>query len=375
MTAVEREFPTINAVIDAAYDRMEPEVWDYVAGGAESETTLRRNRLAFDRIALRPRRLRDARERSTETVFLGRTLSAPVLFAPVGSIGKYFADGALGPARVAERLGTGLFLSNSASPPLQAVTAATSAPVVYQLYIRGDRRWTEEQIRHAEASGCAAISLTADRSAPGHRERSVVNGYSGPRGSGAGGTDDLYQYHEGLTWQDVEWLRSLTALPLIVKGIMCGEDADLAVRCGADVVYISNHGGRSLDHLPGTSEVLPEVVEAVAGRADVIIDSGFLYGSDVLKALAYGAKAVLVGKLMVWSLAAGGEPALEGAMRMLQRDLFDLMGHLGVLRVDELGPQYLLPSFAPPASEFIGFASGFDLARRAARNGGGAGCG
>lgn len=359
------EFPTITTIIEAAHRNLKPEVWDYLSGGAESEVTLRRNRAGFDRIAFRPRLMRGVVGRDISTSFVGHDLRLPVMLAPVGSITRYHPDGALACARVAERKGTITFVSNLAKPTIEEVSARVDGPLVLQLYVRGDRSLAEAEVRRAEAAGCVAICLTADLAAPGHRERNLVNAFAGPRGAGPaanpdnpGGLNDLFLSNEALTWDDFAALRKVTDLPLIIKGITCAEDARLAVEHGADVVYVSNHGGRQLDHLRSSIEVLPEVVDAVGGQAEVIIDSGFVRGADVLKALALGARAVLIGKMMGWGLAAAGEPGLDRTLDLIGEEVSDLMAHLGVRRLDELTTASVQPAYAPPDSDWIGFASG-----------------
>lgn len=361
-TSDELEWLTLNDIIQAAHRNLSPELWDYLSGGAESETTLRRNRLAFERIAFRPRRLRDVLGRTTAISFLGRDLKCPVMLAPVGSIAKYHPDGALACARVAERLGTVAFVSSLAFPAIEQVRSGTNGILVLQLYIRGDRGWIDEQLRRAEAAECAGVCLTIDLVERGHRERNIRNRFGGSRGSGItagpGDLDTVIRAQEALTWADLEWIKSRTNLPIIVKGIVCREDAELAVSCGADVIYVSNHGGRQLDHMQSTIEVLPEVIGAVGDAAEVVVDSGFVRGSDVLKALAMGARAVVVGKLMAWGLAAGGERGLQSAIELLRAEIVDLMAHLGVRTIEELTPDWIVSTFAPSETGWIGFATG-----------------
>jgi glycolate oxidase len=361
------KLPTITSIIEAAHRNLPRELWDYLSGGAESEVTLHRNRAAFDRIAFRPRLMRGVEDRDTSTSFLGRHLDLPVMLAPVGSIARYHPDGALACARVAHRMGTIAFVSCMAAPALEEIRAATDAPLVLQLYMRGGRAGAEAEVRRAEAVGCVGVCLTADLAAPGHRERNLVNEFGGPRGAGPAGNpanprglNDLFLSNEALTWDDFGALRECTKLPFMVKGITCAEDARLAVEHGADVVYVSNHGGRQVDHVRAAIDALPEVVRAVNGRAEVIVDSGFVRGADVLKAIACGARAVLIGKLMGWGLGAAGEAGLERALELLNEEIFDLMAHLGVRRLEELGPDSILPAFAPPESAWIGFARGRD---------------
>jgi glycolate oxidase len=342
------QFPVITSIIEAARAKLSPELWDIASGGAESETTLRRNRAGFDQIAFRPRLLRDVHSRSTASTFLGQELNLPVMFAPVGSLGKYHPDGALAVARVAERAGSATFVS-ALTPGWEEVRAKTRGPMVLQFFTLGNRDWIENLVRRAEHVGAVGLCLTVDTAARGHRERDLRNNRA------ASPYDIGERYQETFTWADFDWLRSITKLPLILKGLMCAEDARLAVEHRADVVHVSNHGGRQLDHLPSTIEVLPEIIAAVNGRAVVIIDGGFIRGSDVLKALALGASAVLIGKLMVWALAAGGEAGLEHALELLRREISDLLAHLGVRSLRELNAEYVRPVAPPPDGTWIGF--------------------
>jgi isopentenyl diphosphate isomerase/L-lactate dehydrogenase-like FMN-dependent dehydrogenase len=350
--------PTIDSVIAAAYDTLDPDLWDYLAGGAESEVTLRRNRAAFEQLALRPRLLRGVGDRDAATTLLGQELAFPVVLAPVGSIGKYHPDGAAACARVAERLGTLAYVSSAADPGLEAARTQSAAPLIWQLYVRGGRSWIEEQLAIADATGCTALCITADVTAPGHRERNLMNFFGGPRGAATSAADhDMFDHQAALTWDDLGWLAQRSALPLVVKGITNGDDARLAVEHGAAVVHVSNHGGRQLDHMRSTMEVLPEVVAAVDGRAEIVVDSGFVRGSDVIKALALGARAVAVGKLMVWGLAADGEDGLEHVLTLLRDEITDLMAHVGVNRLDELTPDHVVAAAAAPQRDWIGFAA------------------
>ncbi|WP_375000849.1 alpha-hydroxy acid oxidase [Aeromicrobium sp. CTD01-1L150] len=338
---------TIPEVVHQARRTLTEEAWHYSCGGAESETTLRRNRTAFSELALLPRVLAGAGKPDTSSTFLGRQLDLPVLLAPVGSITTFHPDGALACARVASGAGTGAFVGTLSHPSLEAVRNGSDAPLYFQLYIYGDRDWMQQLVDRVEAAGYDAICVTVDVAAYGRRERDLHNRYF-PRRSlerpNLGGCSDVPQmvesdaYNAALTWDDLAWLRSRTRLPLIVKGIMVGEDAAIAVEHGIDVVYVSNHGGRQLDHTLGSIDALPDVVAAVDGRADVVLDSGIMRGSDVVKALALGASAVAIGKLMAWGLAAGGEAGLLKVMQLLTTELVTTLTNLGVGSVEQLHP-------------------------------------
>ncbi len=339
---------TIADLIRGARQRLAPDLWDHVSGGVESETTLRRNRLAMETYAFRPRVLRGVAEPQTATTVLGQAVRLPVLLAPIGSIAAFHPDGALAPARVASRLGTVSVVGTLASPGLMEVASAATAPLFFQIYVRGDRAWLLDLVGRAEAAGYAALCLSVDSTGEARRERDLHNraphpnaGFPSPNLPSDGGSRD-FQVRFG--WEEFDWLRSATRLPIAVKGILTAEDAAAAVEHGADAIYVSNHGGRELDHCPSTLEVLAEVVAAVAGRAEVLADSGFLHGSDVVKALALGARAVLVGKLQVWALAAAGEPGLEDALAILGDEIRHTLRLLGVPDVRDLSPAVLRPS-------------------------------
>lgn len=342
---------TIPQIVAAAEENLPPHVWEYSRGGAETETTLRRNRLGLDSLAFRPRVLRDVRTRSTATTFLDVPLALPVMLGPVGSISLFDPDGALACARAAERAGTATFVGSVASPSLEDVAAGTGSPLFFQLYVTGDRAQTEDLVRRAVAAGYRGICLTVDSAAYGRRERDIVNGFrpldrAKPNIAPAAGAPvevdaataarTSAAYRAGVTWDDVDWLREICPVPLMLKGIACAEDAVLAVEHGVDVVYVSNHGGRQLDHGAATIDVLPEVVAAVAGRARVLVDSGFTRGTDVLKALALGADAVVIGKLMTWGLAAGGVDGLARVLELLRVEMDTAMANIGVTTVQEL---------------------------------------
>lgn len=344
------QWETIPEIIQAARERLSNHVWDYSAGGAETEVTLRRNRAALERIAFRPRVLRDVHERRTSTTVLGVDIALPVMLAPIGSVNQFDPDGALASAMAAEAVGTGAVIGSLSSPSLEVVRGGTRGPLLLQMYYNGDRAWTERLVRRAEDAGYLGLCLTVDAAVYGRRGRDIAHRFRPSGGTFAPktGSEPDHSRRDGATWADVEWLRGLTELPFVLKGITCADDAHLAVETGADAVYVSNHGGRQLDHMAATIEVLPEVVETVAGRAQVLVDGGFTHGTDVLKALALGARAVLVGKLMAWGLAAGGVAGLVRVLEILQLEISTAMGTLGITSVDELSADFLRPGSPVP---------------------------
>jgi isopentenyl diphosphate isomerase/L-lactate dehydrogenase-like FMN-dependent dehydrogenase len=311
---------------EAARERLEPAAYDYVAGGAGDERTLRANAAAFARWELRPRVLVDVGSVSAATTVLGTEVALPVLVAPTAFQRLVDPEGELAMARAAAGAGTVMTLATLSSvSPAELAAAAPGAPQWFQLYWSRDRGFTQELVEAVTEAGFVALVLTVDLPVAGRRERDLRARFALP--------DDLplpnvplriqgEDFHTALhavvddtiTWRDLEWLRSVCGLPLVVKGILTAEDALLAVEHGAAAVVVSNHGGRQLDGVPATLDVLPEVVEAVGERVEVLLDGGIRRGVDVLKALALGARATLSGRALLWGLAAAGE---DGAARVL----------------------------------------------------------
>ena len=341
---------TIPEIVRSARSALTPAEWDYSCGGADSETTLRRNRLSFSELAFRPRVLTGPGHPGTGTTLLGHHLELPVLLAPIGTITTFHPDGALACARAAQDAGTGAFVGTLSHPALEVVRAGSRAPLFFQLYVYGNRDWLQRLVERVEGAGYQGLCVTVDVSAYGRRERDLHNQYF-PRqhderpnlGTSTGVAEMVHQeaYNAALTWDDLAWLREVTRLPLMVKGVMTQEDAVIAADHGIDVVYVSNHGGRQLDHAPASIDVLPEIVTAVKGRVEIVLDSGIMRGTDVVKALALGARAVAIGKLMAWGLAAGGESGLLRVLELLRTEMAITMANLGVRSVEELHPGLL----------------------------------
>ncbi len=338
---------TMHAIIDAARANLDDDVWDYVAGGSESETTLRRNRLAIDSLALRPRVLRDVSSIDPSGTLLGQRLRIPVVLAPLGGLETITPDGGLVQVRAAERFGVLALISSITEPGLEAVGAATTGPKVSQLYIRGDEAWADELIGRVVAAGYTAIALTVDSAYYGRRERQLRGSWLPPTHQFGGDPGIIWQSR--LSWDWLERMHDRAGMPLIVKGIQTARDAELAVEHGFEVIYVSNHGGRQLDHGEGAIDTLSEVVDAVAGQAQIVVDGGFMRGTDVLKAIALGADAVGLGRLQAYALAAGGEGGLVRALELLEEEIRNAMGLLGVASLDQLDPSFVAPSRALPA--------------------------
>jgi len=334
-----KDMLTLQEIAIAARRNLSPMLWDTLCGGSDSETTLRRNRLALDSLALRQRVLVNVADIDTTTTLLGKKLSLPVFIAPVGNF-LQLADpqGAIAVARGAIARGTTAFISTAAKPSLEAVAEAASEPLLFQLYVRSDRAWVKEILSRAKAAGYRAICVTVDRAYYSRRERDVINRFLMRESAG----DPRHQ--ASLNWEDIVWMKQHTGLPMILKGIATAEDARLAVEHGADVIYVSNHGGRQLDHAQASIEVLPEVVAAVDGRAEVLVDGGILRGTDVIKAIALGARAVGVGKLQGLALAAAGEAGIARMLELLELEIRTMLGLMGVTSLAQLNPSWVRPA-------------------------------
>lgn len=334
-----REFNTLQEMVMHARQNLSRFQWDTLCGGSDSETTLRRNRMALDCLSLRQRVLVDVSKIDMQTTLLGEKLKLPVFIAPVGNF-LQIADpmGAVAVARGALAAGTTAFISTAAKPSIEEVARSVDKPLLFQLYVRSDRAWMRGFLDRAKAAGYRAICVTVDRAYYSRRERDIINQYLQRADAG----DPRHQ--ASLTWEDAAWIKQHTKLPLILKGIATAEDAELAVKIGADVVYVSNHGGRQIDHGQATIEVLPEVVAAVKGKAEVLWDGGVTRGTDVVKALALGARAVGVGKLQGWALAAAGQHGITRMFELLAQEIHTTLGLMGVKSIKELNPSWVRPA-------------------------------
>ncbi len=308
-----------------ARERLPQMAWDYYASGADDEHCVRRNVDAYAKIELHYRVLVDVARRNLATTLLGERLAMPIAVAPTAFHRLAHPDGELATVRAAGEAGTLFVLSTLSTTAVEAVTAAATGPVWFQLYVYKDRGATEALVRRVEAAGCRALVLTVDAPLLGRRERDVKNRFALPpplaienlHGAGEhvpprSGDSGLAAYvadllDAGLTWDVIGWLRSITRLPVVVKGIVRADDAVHAIQAGAAGVVVSNHGGRQLDASPATIDVVARIADAVAGRGEILLDSGVRRGTDVIKAIALGARAVFVGRPVLWGLAAGGQ--------------------------------------------------------------------
>jgi isopentenyl diphosphate isomerase/L-lactate dehydrogenase-like FMN-dependent dehydrogenase len=338
----DEQFLTTTELVDAARERLSEAVWDYVCGGAETEATLIRNRSALDAIAFRPRVLQDVERIDTGREFLGRRSRLPVLLAPVGGMTQLDPQGALPAARAAAAFGCPVIVSSVTGPAIEQTAAAAGEQFIAQLYIQGDRAWVEDRVAQLVELGARSVCVTVDVAHYGRRERSLIQRQpigARPLTGLAPGDEFLMR----CDWTLIERIRAMIDIPLMIKGIATAEDAQLAVGHGVDVIYVSNHGGRQLDHCRGGIDVLPEVVAAVRGKARVVVDGGFMRGTDVLKAIAMGADMVGLGKLQALALAAAGQAGVERMLELLEEEITIAMRLLGVVSCEELDGGYLHP--------------------------------
>lgn len=329
----------IVAVTDAeplARERLSHMAYEYVAGAAADGNTLRWNREAYDRIRLRPKVLIDVSELDLRTTVLGQELPFPILLAPTAYHRVYHPDGEIGTARAASSQGAAMVLSSFANTAVEDVAHATTAPLWFQLYAQRDRGFTKDLVQRAEAAGCRALCITVDTPVGGARDREKrvhfalpdgldlpnLRGLKNPASSHRPKGHDIFSaiLDPTLTWKEVAWLRSVARTPVLLKGILNPDDADRAAKEGMAGIIVSNHGARNLDTVPATIEALPTVVDKVAGRLAVLVDGGVRRGTDVVKALALGASAVLVGRPYVYGLTVAGAAGVEHILRILREE-------------------------------------------------------
>lgn len=349
-----RDFVSNEEIIQEARRRVTQGVWDYLVGGSESETTLRRNRHAFDRIAFRPRILVDVSHIDPSTTLLGHKLRIPAILAPIGSLQAFDPGGAVTATTAASEFGILHAVSSVTEPSLEETAAATPTPKIFQLYVHGDLQWTEEIIGRAKRAGYAALALTVDVARYSRRERPMLTRYNPPTRRVPPNRD----YLASLTWETMDLVREMAGLPFILKGVQTAEDAEIAVEHGVDVLWVSNHGGRQIDHGLGSMDTLPEIVAAAQGKARIILDGGVQRGSDILKAVALGADAVALGRLQGWGLAAGGKDGLVRMLEILEDELISAMGLAGLTSIDRVTPKYVCKTEAvTPPHEMSGWVN------------------
>jgi len=355
--------------------------FEYADGGSYNEETLRANRAALEPIKLRQRVMVDVSERSLATTIIGQKVSAPFALAPIGLCGMQYGNGEILSAQAAEEAELPFILSTMSINSIEQVAEATTKPFWFQLYVIRDRGFSKDILARAAKAGCNALVLTVDLQVLGQRHRDIRNGMTVPPqirlkniidmatkpewvfsiltgksktfGNLAGhvkGMDDVTslaqwtnsQFDPALNWKDVDWIKKVWPGKLIIKGLLDVEDAKTAVKLGADAIVVSNHGGRQLDGAPSSISVLPAIAQAVGSDTEVLFDGGIRSGSDMLRALALGAHACLIGRAYIYGLGAGGKAGVAKAIDILKKELSVAMALTGTTRVSDIGPQVLV---------------------------------
>src|SRR5689334_6022039 len=340
------EFQNLHEFVRKARARLNQNAWDYIVGASETETTMRRNRMSLDEIAFRPRVLRNVAKVDASVEAFGRKMRLPLVLAPVGALEIFDPDSAAAAARGAGRFGASHMLSSVSEPGLEKTAkAAPDALRFFQLYVRGDDAFVEDIVSRSIASGYAAFCLTVDTAHYSRRERDIAKRYVRESRIRATGGD----FQKGLDWRTVKLIKDKYKIPLVIKGIATAEDAAIAVDHGVEWIYVSNHGGRQLDHGRGAMHVLPEIVDAVKGRAKIMVDGGICRGTDIVKAIAAGADLVGIGRLQCWALAAAGEAGVARMLELLEDEVLRCLGLLGATSFAEVNKACLHPATATNA--------------------------
>ncbi len=370
----------ISDLREAARRRLPHALFDFIDGGAQDEVTLRANQEDFHQLALLPRVLTDVSQRDLSVTLFGQKLEQPLILAPTGLPGLLWPNGAIEAARAADAAGVAFCLSTMSTSSIEQVSEAVSRPIWFQLYVMRDRELARSMMERAKEAGCSVLVLTVDLAMQGQRDRDVHNGLTippqfhlsnlidfalhprwvwrymtGPRVTLAnfigttGHRDDLFtiagfvnsQFDQSVTWKDIEWAKSIWGGPVVLKGILSPEDARLSVEHGVDGIIVSNHGGRQLDGVRSAIAALPDVAEAAEGRLDVILDGGVRRGTDIVKALALGAKACMIGRPFLYGLAGLGGPGVALALQILRNELDLALALTGCARVQDLDASFI----------------------------------
>jgi 4-hydroxymandelate oxidase len=357
LSAIPAQIACVSDYEAFAKERMTDNAWAYVTGGSGDEITLRRNRAAFDDVRLAGRILTDLAGGGTRLDMFGQTFASPIFLAPVAYLKLAHPQGEAAALLGAAAAGCGFVISTHSSTSFEDMGIQSSPrPPWFQLYIDADRGFTRDLVQKAEYAGCTAIIVTLDAGVNGNRNREQRAEFRLPPGIDAAltrgsGTPTVFQGGAGRlcggiletapTWKDIEWLRSLSTLPILFKGVMDADDAARAVQAGISGIVVSNHGGRTLDTLPATMEALPRIADKVAGRVPLILDGGIRRGTDILKALAMGATAVMIGRPYVYGLAAAGAPGVAHTLNILRAELEVAMALTGCRSLKAIGPSAL----------------------------------
>ncbi len=352
------KYLTLHEFIKVAKARLNPNIWDYLIGATETETTLARNRLALDTVALRPRVLNNVARVDSRVDFFGHSIRLPLFLAPVGSLESFEAGGGASVARGAHAFGVPFMLSSVSQPGLEEAAAASDGPRVFQLYVRGDGGFIDEHVRRAVDAGYDAFAITVDTAHYSRRERDIAKRFVKTWRAANTGMD----HQAALSWDDIKRFKDRHRIPLILKGIGTAEDAVTAVEHGVEVIYVSNHGGRQLDHGRGSLDVLREVAEAVQGRAKIMVDGSISRGTDLVKAIALGADWVGVGRLYLYALAAEGAAGITRLLEILEDETIKALGLTGVTSFAELRPGHV--HIGAPPVVFPDVHSAFPLLRQ-----------
>ena len=340
-----RDFLTLADYESAARQIMAPSVYEYVAGGAGDEISLRANQTAFDRIFLLPRVLRNVTPVDSSTTLFGKKLAAPILLAPIAYQCTMHPEGELATVRGAGMTGTHFVVSTNTTVQIEDLASEAKAPLWFQLYLQKDRGFTRELIQRVEAAGCEALCVTVDTPVLGVRPRQLRAGFRLPSGMKVPHRHDLRPVaqslsdpgsHSNATWRDIEWLRSITKIRFLIKGILHPDDAELALQHEVDGLMVSNHGARNLDTVVPTIEALPRIAERVGSKAPILVDGGICRGTDVLKSLARGATAVLIGRSYAYALSVGGAEGVAHCLRLLRSEFEFAMALVGAASIREI---------------------------------------
>jgi 4-hydroxymandelate oxidase len=351
---IARKMATVSDFEPLAKHRMSHMAYEYVSGGAGDELTLRDNIQAYDRIRIHPRVLVDVSELDTRTTILGQALDFPIIMAPTAYHRIMHPQGELATVRGAAKAGAMMIASSFATTTIEDMSRAATSPLWFQLYCVRDRGFTKELVQRAENSGCKALFITVDTPVTGNRHRETRVGFALPPGidranyRGLGGTASTTSHRPTereiysvvldptLTWKEIEWIRSFARVPVVIKGVLSPLDAAKGVSAGVSAIAVSNHGARNLDTVPATIDALPRVADAVKGQVPLFVDGGVRRGTDVLKALALGASAVLVGRPYLYGLAAQGAEGVATVMTMLRTELEMAMALAGRRTLKEI---------------------------------------